>query len=181
MSNAYVTVCLPPTQPGNVYDAIKTAMAPYDFNSAANDWGGGEWDHWHIDAGDTRRYPVKPEYDGDPRLIYADQWEPTPNRQRLPLQCDGGPVGLLDLDRLQTDAVSDAPAERQWAIATFALLPLDRLWIDPDTPGPFLDVLPDATTTEAYEHQCVVYAREATRYIESLADDRIIVQLRYHC
>ena len=207
MSNATVTVCLAPTPPGDVYGAIGKAMEPYALNSEATSLAGREWDHWRIDAGDDRRYPVNPAFDGDPRLIYADQWESTPNRKRLPLQCDGGPISLLDLDQMRINTADDArvewnwrlgnpnvnvqpPAESltvfiaarvQWAIATFALLTLDGLWIDPDTPGPFLDVLPDTTRTDAYDHQRAVHAREATRYIESLADDCIIVQLRYHC
>ncbi|WP_344134344.1 hypothetical protein [Luedemannella flava] len=83
---------------------MTAAMAPFDYN-LADDWNpAGAWDWWRIDAGRGYRFAVKPEHDGDPRLIHGDD-DPEP------LHCDGGPRGLLDFDAMRQQAVDRARAE----------------------------------------------------------------------
>lgn len=97
MSKFHVDLCLPPTDPKQLPEAIATALAPFRVDQPGDwseDW---IWDWWHINSyEDSGDFAVRAEHDGDPRLI----WEPTfPNldlRERAPLRCDGGPRGLLD-------------------------------------------------------------------------------------
>jgi hypothetical protein len=71
----------------------------------------GQWDRWHIGAGENR-FAIKPEYDGDPRLIHQRFWPGGAAREQVPLHCDGGPRGLLDFDATRARAVADA--RREW-------------------------------------------------------------------
>lgn len=106
-----LTVCLLPFA-GTVEDAITTAMAPfqmYGTDDWSEDW---RWDSWTINAGDDLRFPVKPEHDGDARLVYGDRYGTGAKRKRLTLQCDGGPRGLLALDRLRELARTET--EQAW-------------------------------------------------------------------
>ncbi|MFB7600676.1 hypothetical protein [Streptomyces sp. NPDC056160] len=101
MSRFYATVCLPPTPPGEVLQAIATAMAPYDLNlGSENSNPDGHWDGWTICSTAHNAYLVLPRHDGDPRLVTAA----TVPRGMVELdvlgslECCGGPRGLLEFD-----------------------------------------------------------------------------------
>jgi hypothetical protein len=89
--------------------AIETAMRPYDLNR--DDDGPGEWDHWTLRSDSLQ---VRPEHDGDPRILFNPTWPDGSPRQREALQCDGAPVALLDLDRIEAAEVAEAKAT--WAV-----------------------------------------------------------------
>lgn len=98
-----VTVCLPPTKPRKLPGAITTAMAPYDVN-LNDDWNPvGQWDWWVIYADPESPYLALPAHDGDRRLVTAS----TVPRGKTqldalgPLECYGGPRGLLDFDAMR--------------------------------------------------------------------------------
>jgi hypothetical protein len=197
VSHFYVNVCLPPTPPRELRAALDKAMAPFDIN-ASDDWNpDGQWDHWHIDAGDLwGRFAFRPECDGDPRLIFEPTYPSGAPRERLPLRCDGGPRGLLDFDATRKAAVAWAHAEwladqdseyrrgeelqpaldeaAAWAIARFALLTLDGQWLSAEWSGSFAKALPGESSPDAY-------ARQATAYLEELDEDCVIVRLYCHC
>jgi hypothetical protein len=104
MTKFHVNVCLEPPSAGDVNAALTAAMAPFDYN-LTDDWNPvGEWDWWCIDAGLGGRFAVRPEHDGDPRLIHGDD-------EAEPLHCDGGPRGLLDFHATRRQAVDRARAE----------------------------------------------------------------------
>jgi hypothetical protein len=106
MTKFHLNVCLAPSAAGDVNAALAAAMAPFDHN-LTNDWNpNGEWDWWVISAGSDSRFAVRPEHDGDPRLVYGDH-------EREPLRCDGGPRGLLDFDATRRQAVDQARDEWQ--------------------------------------------------------------------
>jgi hypothetical protein len=99
-----VNVCVEPSAAGDVNAALTAAMAPFDHNRT-DDWNpAGEWDWWRIDAGLGNRFAVRPEHDGDPRLVHGDDGPE-------PLRCDGGPRGLLDFAATRRHAVERARAE----------------------------------------------------------------------
>jgi hypothetical protein len=197
VSHFRVTVCLPPTPPQEVHAALDAAMAPFDINAPDDLWTpDGQWDHWHIDAGDDgRRFAYRPECDGDPRLIFEPTYPSGAPRERLPFRCDGGPRGLLDFDATREAAVAWAraywladqdskyPSARElqptldeaaaWAIATYALLTVDGQWRCVDWPGSFAEPLPGESSSDAY-------ARQATAYLEELDQDCVIVGLYCH-
>jgi hypothetical protein len=106
MSKFIATVCLPPTRPRKLAQAITAVMAPYDHN-LTDDWNPvGQWDWWAIDADTESPYLVLPAHDGDRRLIRAST---VPNRDSGlaplgPLECYGGPRGLLDFDAVRRRA-----------------------------------------------------------------------------
>lgn len=108
MTKFYATVCLPPTAPRDVPRAIAAVLAPYDHNlDPDGDWNpAGEWDWWAIDSASENPYLVLPPYDGDRRLITAS----TVPRDEAeldalgPLECYGGPRGLLDFDAMRRRA-----------------------------------------------------------------------------
>ncbi|MEU9986382.1 hypothetical protein AB0E10_06125 [Streptomyces sp. NPDC048045] len=112
MTKFFATVCLPPTKPRRLRDAIAAAMAPYDINGT-DEWNpAGEWDWWsiHVHAGSP--YLVLPAHDGDRRLVTAST---VPRRKADlaplgPLECYGGPRGLLDLDAMRRRAVEQHDA-----------------------------------------------------------------------
>ncbi|MEU6666674.1 hypothetical protein [Streptomyces sp. NPDC046727] len=110
MTKFFATVCLPPTPPRRVPDAIAVAMAPYDMN-ATDDWNPvGEWDAWFIHVHPETPYLVRPEHDGDRRLITAATdagLDPLG-----PLECYGGPRGLLDFAAMRQRAVREYDAQR---------------------------------------------------------------------
>lgn len=114
MTKFSATVCLPPTVPRKVPAAIAVAMAPYDMN-AGDDWNPvGEWDAWYIHVSPRTPYLVRPEHDGDRRLLMAAT---VPRRKAGleplgPLECYGGPRGLLDLDAMRRRAVGEHDALR---------------------------------------------------------------------
>ena len=94
MTKFYATVCLPPTPPQKVPEAIVAAMAPYDFNLVPEDWNsGGHWDWWTFYSTANNAYLVLPPHDGDPRILTAA----TVPRGKVeldalgPLECYGGP------------------------------------------------------------------------------------------
>ncbi|MEW2044833.1 hypothetical protein [Streptomyces sp. NPDC005476] len=106
MTKFFATVCLPPTAPRKVPQAIAAAMAPYnaDLDDAWNPVG--RWDWWAIHSGPGNAYLVLPPYERDRRLVTA---KTVPRRKaRLdvlgPLECYGGPRGLLDFDGMRRRA-----------------------------------------------------------------------------
>ncbi|WP_445269895.1 hypothetical protein [Streptomyces sp. DSM 41634] len=106
MSKFFATVCLPPTAPRKVPRATAAAMAPYDTSSTREGNPVGRWDSWAIHSSAGSAYLVLPPHDGDRRLVTAST---VPRRKaRLdvlgPLECHGGPRGLLDFDGMRTRA-----------------------------------------------------------------------------
>jgi hypothetical protein len=103
MTKFYATVCLPPTAPRKVPGAIAAALAPYDINLGP-DWNAnGQWDWWVVAATTGAGFLVLPAHDGDRRLITAST---VPRRKAAldplgPLECYGGPRGLLDFDAMR--------------------------------------------------------------------------------
>lgn len=106
MTKFYATVCLPPTTPQEVAEGVATAMAPYDIN-LTDDWNpDGEWDWWAVHASEGQAYLVLPAYDGDPRLI-TSATVPAGVAELGglgPLECLGGPRGLLDFEAMRRRA-----------------------------------------------------------------------------
>ncbi|NEC05075.1 hypothetical protein [Streptomyces sp. SID7909] len=106
MTKFVVTVCVPPTAPRKIPQAVAAAMAPYDANLTA-EWNPvGHWDWWAIRAGVGSAYMVLPLHDGDRRLVTATT---VPRRKAKldplgPLECYGGPRGLLDFDGMRQRA-----------------------------------------------------------------------------
>jgi hypothetical protein len=111
VSHFHVSVCLLPTPHRGIKAALAAALAPFDINSPAEGNPAGQWDRWHIGAGE-KRFASKPEYDGDPRLIRERFWPGGGVRDQVPLQCDGGPRALLDFDATRANAIADA--RRKW-------------------------------------------------------------------
>ncbi|MEV6118107.1 hypothetical protein AB0L59_37975 [Streptomyces sp. NPDC052109] len=112
MTKFYATVCLPPTAPRKVPEALAAAMAPYDWNLSENGNPAGEWDWWLLGAAEEAPLLVRPECDGDRRLITAST---VPRRKAElaalgPLECHGGPRGLLDFTVMRRRAVREHDA-----------------------------------------------------------------------
>jgi hypothetical protein len=108
-----VTVSLPASAQGDPTAAIAAAMRPFDLNSGEDGYNPqGEWDWWHIFSYDNM--VVRPEHDGDARLIHQPTWLNGEFRSRGPLRCDGGPRALLDLEGMR--AISAADAAATWAV-----------------------------------------------------------------
>ncbi|WP_405797554.1 hypothetical protein [Streptomyces sp. NBC_01506] len=112
MTKFFATVCLPPTAPRKVPRAVAAAMAPYDMNLGDEGNLVGEWDRWIIHSGAGNTYLVSPPHDGDRRLVTA---KTVPRRKAEldplgPLECYGGPRGLLDFDAMRRRAVRDHDA-----------------------------------------------------------------------
>ncbi|MBM7442453.1 hypothetical protein [Streptomyces sp. HB132] len=108
MTKFFVTVCLPPTAPRKLPRAIAAAMAPYDANLTEGWNPVGHWDRWAIHSSPGNAYLVMPQHDGDRRLVTAST---VPRRKAAldalgPLECHGGPRGLLDFDRMRERAAS---------------------------------------------------------------------------
>ena len=117
MSKFRVTVCLPSTAMSDPVAAIASAMRPFDFNidPATGEDGSnpqGEWDWYRMSSYDN--LVVRPECDGDPRLLHQPVQLNGEPRPRGPLRCDGGPCGLLDLEGMR--AISAADAGATWAV-----------------------------------------------------------------
>ena len=106
MTKYFATVCLPPTAARKVPQAVAAVMAPYDIN-LTEDWNPvGQWDRWAIHASAGNAYLVLPPHDGDRRLVTAST---VPRRKAEldvlgPLECYGGPRGLLDFDGMRSRA-----------------------------------------------------------------------------
>ncbi|MFD5147735.1 hypothetical protein [Streptomyces sp. NPDC058401] len=104
MTKFYATVCLPPTAPRKIPKAVAAALAPYDLNLGRELNPVGRWDWWAIRAGGACL--VLPQYEGDRRLVTAST---VPRRKADlgplgPLECYGGPRGLLDFDGMRQRA-----------------------------------------------------------------------------
>ncbi|GHF60299.1 hypothetical protein GCM10018790_42830 [Kitasatospora xanthocidica] len=115
MTRDMLTVCLPPTDPADVAEALAGAMAPY-WNDAEVPPGGewqGEWQWWHVFGGDgDHGLPVRAGYEADPRLVRNPLWSDGSPRPAQPVvRCDGGPRGLLDLDRDRASVAEEAGAD----------------------------------------------------------------------
>jgi hypothetical protein len=82
----------------------------------------GKWDYYSIGGRWAGYLPVKPGYEGDPRLIIGER-RPR-NRPVVPGWVDGGPRGLLDFEELRAPAAADA-AERydNWTSLVVGLPP----------------------------------------------------------
>ena len=119
MTKFHVIVCLAPSAAGDVDAALAAAMAPFDHN-LNDDWNpAAEWDWWHIASGHGTRFAVRPQHDGDPRLIHGDA-------ETGPLACVGGPRGLLDFDATRRQAVAQARDEWQAQQRDFQRLVADH-------------------------------------------------------
>lgn len=161
MSKFRVNVCLYP--PADAYDsdsvaaALTAAMAPFDMNLHEDFNPDATWDWWRIDAGEKARFAVKPEHDGDPRLIYGD-----PEYERETLRCDGGPRGLLDFGAPHRDT-----------IACSALLTLDGEWLG----------LKPYSNAAGHDSSAArdAYFEQSTAYLEKLDADCVVVRLLCHC
>ncbi|WP_105969326.1 hypothetical protein [Streptomyces geranii] len=107
MTKFFATVCLPPTPPRKVPQAVAAIMAPYN-SELTEEWRpDGHWDWWAIHSGTGSAYLVLPQHDGDRRLVTAKS---VPRRKAKldalgPLECHGGPRGLLDFDGMRNRAV----------------------------------------------------------------------------
>lgn len=133
MTKFHLNVCLPPTDPPRLRAALDAAMAPFDMN-LSDEWNPrGEWDWWHIDAGDDSRFAVRPAHDGDPRLIHQPTHPSGSPRDRQPLRCDGGPRGLLDFDATRAHAADRARAGAHARQRDFARLVADHPPAEPLT------------------------------------------------
>ncbi|MGW1188810.1 hypothetical protein [Streptomyces sp. NPDC002559] len=65
MTKFFATVCLPPTSPRKVPQAIAAIMAPYNAN-LTEEWNPvGHWDWWAIHSSVGNAYLVLPPHDGD--------------------------------------------------------------------------------------------------------------------
>ena len=107
MSKYRVNVCLPPAALSDIERALAEAMAPFEMNRTDTFDPDATWDWYRIDAG-RQRFAVKPQHDGDPRLIHAEQV--TAGAPLEPLRCDGGPRGLLDFAACRREARTEALA-----------------------------------------------------------------------
>ncbi|MFJ4190529.1 hypothetical protein [Kitasatospora sp. NPDC089509] len=110
-----LTVCLPPTDPADVPDALAAAMAPF-WNDAEIPPGGvwqGEWQWWHVFGGDgAHGLAVRAGDEADPRLVRNPLWSDGSPRPPQPAgRCDGGPRGLLDLDSDRAPVAAAAAAD----------------------------------------------------------------------
>lgn len=96
MTKFFTSVCLPPTAPRKVPQAIAATMAPYDAN-LTEEWNPvGHWGWWAIHSSTGNAYLVLPPHEGDRRLVRAST---VPRRKAKldvlgPLECYGGPRGL---------------------------------------------------------------------------------------
>ncbi|GGW14524.1 hypothetical protein GCM10018980_75670 [Streptomyces capoamus] len=105
MTKFFATVCLPAISPEQVPDAIARALAPYDINAGERWNPAGEWDRWTIQVHRASPYLVRPAHDGDPRLL-TPATVPGADLDPLgPLECYGGPRGLLDFDTMRQRTV----------------------------------------------------------------------------
>lgn len=95
----YTTVFLPPTPPEQVLEAVTGAMAPYDYNAAAE----GEWDRWDLPS--WHGFTLKPGYERSPRALHGTDPDGHPLVSAAPLE-------LLDLSAMTAD--SRAYAEGAW-------------------------------------------------------------------
>ena len=207
MSKFRINVCLPPSAGVDLEAALQAAMAPFDINLSADYNPDGMWDWWRIDAGEGERFAVKPEHDGDPRLIHCDPDEII-GYQREPLRCDGGPRGLLDFDASRREAYLQALTRWEARQRDFERLVADhpsaRPLTDAEYTRPGFETMADwaitATALLTLDGQWVEpeqmgpftdlrdgegagdsYARQSTAYIEGLDDDCIVVRLSCHC
>ncbi len=106
MTKFFATVCLPPTAPSEVPEAIAAVMAPYDFD-LPGDWNpAGQWDWWRIHADMGKALLALPHHDGDGRLLTSAS---LPREKAAldalgPLECYGGPRRLLDFEAMRRRA-----------------------------------------------------------------------------
>ncbi|MGY1499733.1 hypothetical protein ACW4TU_24685 [Streptomyces sp. QTS52] len=106
MTKFHATVCLPPTAPRKVPRAVAAALAPYNMGLAEGQNPVGHWDWWAIHSTAGNAYLVLPPHDGDRRLVTAST---VPRRKANlgalgPLECYGGPRGLLDFEGMRNRA-----------------------------------------------------------------------------
>ncbi|MFJ9777860.1 hypothetical protein ACIRVF_42585 [Kitasatospora sp. NPDC101157] len=143
MTRDMLTVCLPPTDPADVPDALAAAMAPFWYDAEIPSGGvwQGEWDWWHIFGGDgAAGLAVRAGYEADLRLARNPLWSDGSLRPSQPAErCDGGPRGLLDLDRDRAPAADAAGADWDgWAAfsADFEPALSQRAMTESVPPGP---------------------------------------------
>ncbi|MFE4356761.1 hypothetical protein ACFVXH_08375 [Kitasatospora sp. NPDC058184] len=157
MSREIITVCLAPTDPADVTEALTAAMAPF-WNDAEIPPGGvwqGEWQWWHVYGGyRTDGFAVRAGYEADPRLVrnpFLLDGRPRPPQPAG--RCDGGPRGLLDLDVDRAPVAEQAGADwDRWAAFSVGFEPSLSL-------SAMNEQAPDgATAWAAYREQPVVRA-----------------------
>ncbi|MEU9475768.1 hypothetical protein [Streptomyces sp. NPDC048191] len=95
--------------------AVATAPAPYGWNRPEEGNPAGEWDRWRTGAAEEAPFLVRPGHHGDPGLL-TPSTVPAHKAELAvlgPLECHGGPRGLLDFDAMRQRAVreNDALAE----------------------------------------------------------------------
>ncbi|MFI1092853.1 hypothetical protein [Streptomyces sp. NPDC020917] len=171
MTKFTATVCLPPTEPADVPSAIAGRMAPYEAEPNGEFNPAGEWDWWSVFALAREAFLVLPGHDGDPRVLTAanvprgvlayDELEP--------LECLGGPRGLLDFAAMRARAArryeagdpfpSDLAQAVSWAVPGYAVVALDGSWTDASSDG---------------------YWERANRYLDALAPDTLLVEVGCH-
>jgi hypothetical protein len=106
----YTTVFLSAVDSADVLPALKAALAPY--NMAVSDGTKGKWDWWRLYSPDGSEFVVRPEHDGDSRLVHNEAYPDGSPRTRTPLRRDGGPKGLLDL--AANRAAAAMAAQTRW-------------------------------------------------------------------
>ncbi|MER7752610.1 hypothetical protein [Kitasatospora sp. NPDC097643] len=119
MARDLLTVCLPPTPPGEVAAALDTVMARYSYDFEAQPGGPawqGEWDSWHVYGGyDGDGFAVSPVHEADPRLIFDPALPSGTPRERTPSRWDGGPRELLDFAAARAPVAARAAERlRRW-------------------------------------------------------------------
>jgi hypothetical protein len=106
----YTTVFLPAVDRADVLPALEVALAPY--NMATGDPTKGKWDWWCLYSPAGSEFVVRPEHDGDPRLVHNEVYPDGNPRARTSLRCDGGPKALLDL--AANRAAAATAAQTRW-------------------------------------------------------------------
>lgn len=120
-------------------DAIRAALTDYYELSADKDDEGwfylstynpdSKWDWWVVGGRWGNYFDVKPEHDGDPRLVRGQQ--PAIGVVTTePGKTDGGPKGLLDLDGMRERAAREAGAAWDKVHAVIDKHPPARTWAD---------------------------------------------------
>jgi len=163
------------------------------------DWNpNGQWDYYGLYRFEGPYFPYRPEAAGDPRLRILEYPEGYASRDRIPeltARCEGGPLGLLDLEALR-DAFARLAAEehdawqagdgeapywrsfrftddredniakaRAFAVPAFALLRLDGAWVDA---GDWRD-------------DYAGYWQYVNAYLDALSDDTVVLAVTCHC
>jgi hypothetical protein len=170
-----VVVCLPPEASKDLARALADAPEPFRL-MCVPEWR-GIWDWWAVRGGsDGSGFKTLPGHEDDPRLIHDG---PRYDGEPLPSPfgwCAGGPRGLLDLSAFRMNAPVWVMGEhpRFWQPD---LLTLDRWWIEDGVHHRHGTCDDESCTHMVAGRQ---YQRDVYDYLESLADDALIVKLKCH-